>query len=39
MMKTLLGILYLASFCVLAMAQDPMTANLALQQYLKASVV
>lgn len=46
MMKKLLGILYLALFCVVAMAQDPATAtlgqnpvaaNLALQQYLKAS--
>lgn len=45
-MKTLLGILFLALFCVLTMAQDPGTAtlgqnpvaaNLALQQYLKAT--
>lgn len=45
-MKTLTGILYLALFCVAAMAQEPGTAtmgqnpvaaNLALQQYLKSS--
>ena len=45
-MKKLIGILYLALFCVVSMAQDPatatqgqnpVTANLALQQYLNAS--
>jgi len=37
MMKTLLGILYLALFCVGTMAQNPVTSNLALKQNLLAS--
>ena len=37
MMKTLLGILYLALFCVGTMAQNPVTSNQALKQNLLAS--